>query len=158
MLWSYAKFIKRIVHHKYWVLYYGIKIGGVPLWNLLTHDMSKFSREEFKPRFRHQILKVIPYESEEYQKCMDAHHERNAHHWQYWLWKKGVPHKNGEPMPMPEREVRHMLADWQAAQKTYKGEKLSDWFRIEYPKMCLHPETVGILEPLLKAIGIEIPK
>ncbi|KKW27290.1 MAG: hypothetical protein UY70_C0017G0005 [Candidatus Kaiserbacteria bacterium GW2011_GWB1_52_6] len=144
---AYVRFIARILRHKWYVLWFGLQIGGIPLLQLIMHDMTKFSRAEFMPRFRTQVLK-FPEEREEWQATLDHHWSRNTHHWNYWA-------RGGVPLPMSEVYVREMVADWLSAQKTYGGS-LQEWIAEEYPKMRLHPETVTLLVALLASQGIWI--
>ncbi|MDP3645939.1 MAG: DUF5662 family protein [bacterium] len=144
----YLRFIWRILHHKWWILFYEIKIGGIPLWRLIVHDWTKFSRAEFKPRFRYQIQKVIGKESAEWKACVDHHHRHNAHHWQYWV-------RNGIAQPIPETYVREMIVDWLAADKTY-CDGITSWLREEFPKMNLHQETVQLMKSILVSQGIHL--
>lgn len=143
----YASFVFRIIRHKWYVLFYGLQIGGTPLWQLIMHDMSKFSRAEFMPRFRTQVLK-FPESREEWQAALDHHWSHNPHHWNYWV-------RGGLLRPMPEVYVREMLADWCAAQKTYGGN-IEDWFAQHYPRMHLHSETIKLLILLMESRGIRI--
>jgi hypothetical protein len=41
-----------VVKHKWHVLEGGLRLSGIPLWRLLVHDASKFSREEWLPYVR----------------------------------------------------------------------------------------------------------
>ncbi len=145
----YMRFLWRVAHHKWWVFRYGIKVGGIPLWRLVIHDWTKLTRAEFMPRFRYQILDELCNECPTWKACVNAHHARNLHHWQHWV-------DGGKPHPMPEAYVREMVADWMAAQKTYGGT-VDRWLKTEYSKMRLHPQTVQILERVLRSQGIKVP-
>ena len=46
MIKSILGHIKNILTHKYWVVYYGMKLNA-NIWCLITHDLSKFSPVEF---------------------------------------------------------------------------------------------------------------
>lgn len=146
---SYVSFVFRIIRHKWYVLFYGLQIGGIPLWQLIMHDMSKFSRAEFGPRFRTQVLK-FPESREEWQTALDHHWSHNPHHWNYWT-------RGGLLRQMPEVYVREMFVDWCAAQKTYGGN-IEDWLAQDYSRMQLHPETIKLLIPLMESRGIRIAR
>jgi hypothetical protein len=143
----YIRFVWRILHHKFWVIYYGLQVGGIPLGQLLVHDMSKFSRAEFAPKFRVQMLSLD--KGDAWKSALDHHHAHNAHHWQYWT-------RDGKAQLMPEIYAREMLADWLAAEKTYRTG-MQKWFDGEYPRMRLHPETVKILRPIAQRFELLIP-
>ena len=140
-MYLYARFVYRILHHKWWVLLYGLKIGGIPLRRLIVHDFSKFHRAEFFPRFKRQILCTLKDGDLEWELAKDYHHRHNAHHWQYWV-------RSGVALPMPEAFVREMVADWFAAKKTY-NDTVPGWLREEFPKMNLHIETVSCMIKVL---------
>ena len=121
--------------------------GGIPLWRLIVHDASKFSRVEFGPKYRVQILGHE--RGDAWFAALDHHHERNAHHWQYWV-------RDEKPVPMPETYMREMIADWLAAEKTYRIG-IDTWFKGEYPIMVFHRETVEKLRLLARPHGIIVP-
>jgi hypothetical protein len=146
-MWVSVRFICFVLKHKWYVFTYGIKIGGIPLWQLLIHDLSKFSRAEFGPYIRKHATGERP---EEYLVAMRRHQAHNPHHWQHWI-------QNGELHPMPEVYVREMVADWHGATKNYNRETLQEWFEKDYPKMILHPETIRRLVPLIESCGLRFP-
>lgn len=148
-MWASVKFIRFVLKHKWYVLVYGIKVGGIPLWQLLIHDLSKFSRAEFGP-YKHKH--ATGTRSEEYKNALWRHLTHNPHHWEYWLYP------DGSACPMPEVYVREMVADWQAANKNYGHISLKDWFARNYPRMRLHPRTIEILIPLIAPLGLTIPE
>lgn len=146
--------IRNILIHKYWVIYYGRKIG-VGWWRLLVHDLSKFSYTEFK-----ESVKYYQGDSSPIPACKAAngfsyawqHHKgRNKHHFEYWLDNKG-----GEIViiPMPYECVMEMIADWMAAGRTYNGKQFAfsdqcDWW--EQKKQMgitklIHTNTVCLLD------------
>lgn len=58
--------------------------------------------------------------------------------------------KAAGPMPMPERYVREMVADWMGASRAYTGSwDMVDWLEKNLPRMDLHPVTVERLWFLL---------
>ncbi len=138
----------RILKHKWLVLLFGLRVGGVPLCQLLIHDLSKFSREEFAP-YRRRFMEGGKPTSEWY-RAFRHHWERNPHHWQYWV-------REEKPEPMPEAYVREMLADWMAANRTYGGVSLQEWLDAKFGRMNLHPETVVILHRIMPAHGLRVP-
>ena len=136
--WSY---LKSLLRHKWFVLLAGLKVGGVPLWRLIVHDMSKFSRFEF----RQYAVKFHGQESpvDADQVSLDfayawLHHENsNPHHWGYWIPRSGK--YAGKPLPMPHTYVREMVADWMGAGRTYQGHwDMTKWLNENLYRMNEH--------------------
>lgn len=145
-----------VLVHKYWVFVFGRKLG-VPVWRLVTHDLSKFSRAEWGPYARWFYSKApnnrswyaiwkegeglnLPYELEPYTTARTlkrafehawAHHWRNnLHHWEGW---------GGNAMP--ETYVREMVADWWGAGYAKGQRDVLDWYVANSPRMNLHNNT-----------------
>ena len=142
--WRYVLFV---LYHKYLVFKFGLKVGGISLWQLLIHDLSKFGRAEFGP---YRMRSVTGKNTAEYQAAWKHHWSTNPHHWEYWV-------RDGKPSPMPEVYVREMLADWHAANRTYDTEPLQEWLDNKWKRMHLHAETVATLRPLAKKMGLIVP-
>src|SRR5574340_1412489 len=88
--WQYLKYLLR---HKWFVLMAGLRIG-VPWWQLIIHDASKFRPSEWKPyaaTFYAPDGSVRYMESAAFAQAWNDHQKRNKHHWQYWLitWDSG---------------------------------------------------------------------
>lgn len=139
------KYLSDVLAHKWYVLVAGLRIGGIPLWNLLIHDLSKFSPIEFvtyRRRFGGGKFSV-----DEWNRAWLHHIHRNPHHWEHWILK-------GEPLEMPEKYAREMVADWMAASRAYTGNwDMRDWLMRKYDKLALHPRTRTYVSSILKSIG-----
>ncbi len=148
------------LRHKWFVLRAGLRLGGVPLWRLITHDWHKFTPAEL-PHYNRQFFgdKGDPVGF-----AMAWLHHMNfaPHHWEYWALRsdhsKGGSGAINGYLPMPETYVREMVADWCAAARTY-GDSLDiqPWLNKNYHKMRLHPCTVDRLEMVLAEIGVTLP-
>ena len=105
--WSY---LKSLLRHKWFVLLAGLKVGGVPLWRLIVHDMSKFSRFEFRQYAVNFHGQESPVDAD--QVSLDfayawLHHENsNPHHWGYWI-PRGLSVAIG--MIVPQNKRRRVL-------------------------------------------------
>lgn len=85
------------LRHKWYVFVIGTRIG-VPLWQLLIHDLSKLHPAECRSYMRSW------YGLEKLRKSAHDHHvAHNKHHWQGWIG-----------MAMPEDYAAEMIADWMA--------------------------------------------
>jgi hypothetical protein len=158
------RFLHATIVHKYHVYCAGRRLG-VGIWQLLIHDLSKFRPSEFVPygKFFYSMqgagwLKAVPHN--DYRPHMLhawlRHIQRNAHHWQYWLIVNGgsVVASRGttvdvnpiDPLPMPRKYVREMLADWMGAGRAYQGEypksiETWKWWQENKDQLVLHPAT-----------------
>lgn len=151
-----------ILKHKKIVFELCAKMGLY--WQGLTHDLSKFSPEEFRTGIHYYQGFRSPNAAEREEKGYSTawlHHKgRNKHHYEYWTdvsvkddWKiKGVK--------MPPRYLGEMLADRIAASKVYKGDAYTDRCPWEYykkvsSKITIHPETGAMLKKLLKMLAVK---
>lgn len=134
-------YLKLTLKHKWYVLKAGLKLG-VPLWQLLRHDTSKLGRTEYTHYQRWFFEdKNDPIR---FAQAWLHHQNSNPHHWEYWISR--TPHKIGAggdyiptPLPIPERYVREMVADWVGAGLAYTGKMdVQEWLNKNYHKMCLH--------------------
>lgn len=154
------KAIWSIFRHKWYVFLAGLKVGGIPAWRLLFHDISKFSMSEF-PVYKSRILnngKIIDRGGWAY--AWHHHYMRNPHHWEHWVfyWQGDSTYYEGiidnKCLPMPETCAREMIADWMGASRLYTGSwDITDWLLENLPKMKLHPETEGIVYEVLDELG-----
>jgi hypothetical protein len=128
-----------ILVHKYFVFVAGLRLK-VPVWQLIIHDLSKFSPLEF-PYYRKAFF--------EGQKDALApgwlHHQNsNLHHWEWWILRGRHKKDSNNPGPvnMPERYIREMIADWFGAGRGYAGSwDMRDWVKKNLPNMDLSETT-----------------
>jgi uncharacterized protein DUF5662 len=164
-------FLVATVRHKRFVYQAGRRLG-VARWQLVLHDLSKFRPSEFVPygRFFYAApgatwRKAVPqpHATPEMREAWLRHIQRNAHHWQHWVLIKGgsvVSRLGGasqgvkadivEALPMPERYVREMLADWMGVARAYHGaypESIETWawWQQNRDQLVLHDETRRLL-------------
>lgn len=142
-------FAGMLLWHKWHVLIEGIRIGGVPLWRLVVHDVSKFRPSEWNGYVKgflceRHIAESMPDVCEAWY----MHRKRNEHHWEYWV--------DGDVVyPMPYTYVREMVIDWHAAQKTYdKGDSIVPYLKNHVHVMRLHDDTHNHLREVLLEVGI----
>lgn len=125
--------LRNILVHKYWVYYFGRKLG-IGRWRLIKHDISKFSFTEFieSVKYYQGTSSPIPIckKINGYSKAWQHHKGRNQHHYEYWTdnYDTGMT-----LIPMPFECLEEMIADWCAAGRTYQGKEWSfssqcDWW------------------------------
>ena len=153
-------YLKLALKHKYYVFRAGRKLG-LGIWQLLTHDLSKLSLAEYTHYQRWFFENKDDPEGFAY--AWLHHQNSNKHHWDYWIPR--TSHRIGvqggydpQPMPMPEKYVREMVADWMGAGMAYTGkEDVQPWLNKNYDKMKLHPETESLLHKILREQGFYWP-
>ena len=142
-MWHVA-FLRRFFMHKLFVIREGLELG-VPWAQLLTHDLSKLSPEEYLPsvRFEQSARSLTP--NEMYESCiaLELHRQRNAHHPEHWMRRD----ESGElrPTPMPDPYRREMLADWRAVGRVMSTSTRA-WYLERFDRTRLHPETRAWVE------------
>ncbi len=148
-------YLKYVIRHK-WYVFQACRELGVPLIQALLHDWSKFLPSEWSAyanTFYNADGTKKPYaETEEFALAWCLHQKRNPHHWQFWLlyWDRGEL----EPMLMPARFVREMVADWVGAGLSITGRReAGEWYHANKDKMKLHPMARAYAEQLLKKVG-----
>lgn len=132
--------------HKWFVFIAGLRIR-VPLWLLITHDLSKFGWHE-APHYGRQFFGASD-DPLGFSFAWNNHQKRNKHHWEYWVMvsshnRGGFP--DGSALPMPDRYAREMVADWIGASRAYEGKwpaSLSSWpwFSKNFDGLNLHVDT-----------------
>lgn len=160
------KYIKSVIKHKWFVFLEACKLG-VPLLGIV-HDMSKILPDEFIPYAKYDFSEFGKNEKsvqEPFDLAWLKHQRRNKHHWQYWLlindsgWagkryksnlSPAVFVKQVEPLPMPERYIREMIADWKGAGRAYGNSDTRGWYENNKSKIILHPETEKAVKVLLE--------
>lgn len=143
-------YLKYVMRHKWYVFVAGLSLR-VPLWQLIFHDWHKFLLSEWFPYARtfyapNGNKRYVT--SDVFARAWNSHQKRGKHHWQYWLitWDTGET----EPISMPARYVREMIADWRGAGKALGKPDYKLWYVQNYDKMRLHPETRQEVNRLLR--------
>ena len=156
---SFFGHLKNIIVHKYWVFHFGRKIG-VSFWQLLKHDLSKFSFIEFweSVKYYQGTSSPIPVckRINGYSKAWQHHKGRNPHHYEYWTdnYDSGTTF-----IPIPWEYLNEMLADWCAAGKTYQKDKWSIYSQKEWwnnkkqLNPSVHPATIKMIDIFFECIS-----
>jgi hypothetical protein len=158
---KYARYLRYLIIHKWWVFLECRRLG-IP-WLGITHDLSKFRLSEFISYAeyfyggpRRPLADYSAYEKTWYwgiieRECKEAvqdrfdaawlaHQHANKHHWQHYVLREddgGL-----KVLPMPDRYRREMLADWRGAGRAITGkDNTAEWFQKNRAHMILHPDT-----------------
>ena len=134
-------------------------VGGISDEQIAAHDVSKLSEEEFD-HYARQYCGDRGNPSG-YARAWLHHIHNNPHHWQYWMFSDGYMPKGSDVVdgmvPMPEKYLREMVADWLGASLTYtKSADMTKWLTENLPKIKLHPDTLSRLLVVLGEIGYAV--
>ena len=157
------KYFWLAIRHKWFVFVAGLKLD-VPLWRLITHDLSKFLPCEL-PHYQRQFFGKKD-DPEGFIRCWIHHQNHNDHHWEYWIPRTGhnrcePPYPDYSPVPMPESAVREMIADWMGAGRAYEGKwptpEKWEWLdkNLDRIKKRLHQETVSLVDEIIEYWRVE---
>jgi len=150
---------RTITKHRHLVMKYCF-MAGIPLQGL-KHDLSKYGPTEFIPGARFYQGSRSPNEKEReaygYSSAWLHHKGRNRHHLEYWTDYSPVT-KNLVGVKMPLKYVIEMFCDRVAASRIYKGKDYNDecpllYFEGRKTHVLIHPETLNLLEKLLKMLA-----
>lgn len=132
--------------HKWFVFVAGRRLG-VPLWQLIIHDWTKFTPAEAPYYGRQFFGSIEKRDPTAFQGAWRHHYTHNRHHWEYWV--------NGAyKYEMPEHFAREMVADWFAVSRAYEGAWPSSraewpWLQKNWTKIRLHPKTRVLVDAIL---------
>ena len=131
---KYVRHLKTILKHKYYVGKICFKFGLYKQG--ILHDMSKFSPIEFFTSVKYYQGNRSPIDAEKedkgYSLAWAHHHNRNPHHWLYWVDFNKV--NEITPMKIPYKYALEAIADWIGAGMTYMGDKFTWSEPYEYYK------------------------
>ncbi|MDD5486624.1 MAG: DUF5662 family protein [Dehalococcoidales bacterium] len=150
------KYFWLTLKHKWFVFCAGRKLK-VPFYLLIMHDWTKFMPCEL-PHYQRQFYGEAD-DPIGFSKAWNHHQKCNKHHWEWWIPITG--HTKGgfkdlEPLPMPEKYIREMVADWFGACRAYEGHypDLGNWpwwgaHKGKILARC-HPDTVKTINSLIQ--------
>jgi hypothetical protein len=144
--WGYAKYVAR---HKWFVFVAGRRTG-VSLWRLIIHDWSKLTRAEWTP-YVHSFYGPQPRTDAvkaAFNKAWLHHQHLNKHHWQHWVLREDSG--TMKVLPMPEKYVREMVADWMGAGRAITGQwEVAEWYAKNRERILLADDSRELAEQLI---------
>lgn len=157
MATSHTGYLKYLLRHKAFVFVAGLRIGASP-WRTLLHDLSKFAVAEWTPYAKYFYGGYGRNQPPDVQRAFDFawlhHQKKNPHHWQYWVLRED----DGATklLPMPEKYLLEMVADWMGAGRAITGAwNPNPWYEKNAEKILLAPETRARLVKLLARASTE---
>lgn len=168
-MYSHLRYFWYVVRHK-WYVWRGCRYLGVPIWQALIHDWSKFLPDEWFPYVAHfygqqpassgtttgytrDLKKEPPFEL-----AWCLHQRRNPHHWQFWVLYTDREPSRWRTLPMPERYAREMVADWWGAGMAQGKLDVQGWYDRHREDCLLHPDTRVLVEQLLRDLSAAMTK
>lgn len=149
---AHLAYLRYVLRHKWFVLLAGLDLG-VPLWQLLIHDWSKFLPREWFPYvgyFDTPKERQRPDAAQRFDLAWNHHQKVQPHHWQHWLLVTDSDAPRLRPLPMPDRFVREMIADWRGAGRALARPDTVSWYIANSEQIILHPDTRRRVEQLLE--------
>jgi len=164
---TYWKYLRYVLKHK-WFVFLGCLKFKVPLWKAIIHDWDKFLPDEWSgyadwffgsksfeewSRAKHTYMaaEAAPwgfFMKDRFDVAWLFHQNRNRHHWNFWILRNDLSEMFA--LPMPEADVREMLADWYGAGWAITGKPNPQlWYDRNKDRMNLHPQTRSLIERLL---------
>lgn len=169
--WNYLKYV---IRHK-WHVYQASRITGASRFRGLIHDWSKFLPCEWFPYVDNFYAdKPVPAHGDErnfgglspveceyiiksrnraFDHAWNHHQKANKHHWQYWVLINDSDEPKYQPMQMPEKYVREMVADWVGAGIAITGRmEAGSWYAKNKDNMVLHEISRGQVESIIRVV------
>lgn len=146
---------KTITYHRMLVMQGCFRVGLI--WQGLTHDLSKYSPEEFRMGARYYQGTRSPNTAEReekgYSEAWIHHKGRNRHHYEYWT-DLNKETRRYESVPMPRKYLVEMVMDRIAACKVYQGENYTSGSALAYleksiERNLMHTKTLRELQHIL---------
>lgn len=126
------RYLWYVLKHKAYVFYAGIQLGVSP-HQLIIHDYTKFGLTEWFPYVR-QFYGEKSTEADErvafglgmnirtraqikadFDAAWNHHQKTQPHHWQHWVLITDSDEPRLRALPMPQKYVLEMVADWYGA-------------------------------------------
>lgn len=157
---AHLQYLSYVSRHKWFVFVACYQIRA-PLWNAIIHDWSKFRPREWGPyvdyfyrrggKGKHSTAggAYSPGCDDAFDTAWLFHQHANPHHHQHWVLRQDDGQVKA--LPMPEKYLREMIADWIGAGRAQgHGDDVEGWYERNKEKMVLHPTTRERLEDLLR--------
>lgn len=159
---NHIAYLKYVLRHK-WFVYRAGRITRAPLWRLIIHDWSKFLPCEWFPYvgsfYNADGTKAdwglrTPFGIQWFDQAWNHHQKFNKHHWQHWVLTTDSDEPRTKALPIPEKFIREMVADWMGAGLAITGRmEVQEWYDKNASKMILHPDTKIRVDEILKDVA-----
>jgi len=150
-------YLESLERHIAFVRQAAFRVRGIPLQQVIQHDLSKYNMDQFPYYARH--FYGDKGDEAGFQRAWRIHCSLEPHHWRYWCFPDHFHPDRGqssmpEPMEMPAHYVREMVADWMGANMAYQGTwDMTPWLTENLGKIVLHPNSATVLRIVLDQQG-----
>jgi hypothetical protein len=150
---AHLDYLYYVLVHKFYVFVAGRALG-LPLLQLLAHDLSKFSKAEWGPYARikpyfGRFAEAPPELVAAFDVAWEHHWTNNPHHPEYWAGGDTA----AMLMAMPDHYVREMVADWYGAGMAQGKPDIIGWYIGGRSRRKLHATTQACAERYLRQLG-----
>lgn len=155
---AHLAYLKYVIKHK-WFVFLACQYCGVSLWRSVIHDWTKFLPCEWFPYVKsfynpngskRDWMTRTSRDKLEFNRAWNHHQKSNKHHWQYWLLTNDSDESKVNPLPIPEKYVREMIADWWGAGRAITGKwGAVEWYRNNREKIILNEHSRNFGEHIL---------
>lgn len=102
---------------------------------ILKHDDSKFSDQEFHQyRKNWQPTSFEKTDEDEYEMAKEHHIKNNSHHWEHWV------NEDGTVREMDLNSLIELLCDW-TTMSIFDGNKIMEFYKQNENEINFHPNT-----------------
>lgn len=144
----HLKYLWYVIRHKWFVFLAGRKTGA-PLWRLIIHDWSKFTKAEWTPYV--ETFYTDKEVKDDFDRAWSHHQHKNPHHWQHWVLREDSGRTTA--LEIPEDLIREMVADWAGAGRAITGRwSVEEWYGANRNKMIFHPRTALRVDSVLSLL------
>ncbi len=164
MVTPHLKYLIYVLKHKWFVFQAGRRLR-VNLFQLLIHDWSKFTIGEWWPYvhffyvrpptpsatgYMHKPGQDMPFDV-----AWNHHQKVNKHHWQFWVLIQDNDEPKMRALPMPDKYVREMVADWMGAGMAQGKPDTGAWYKQNRGKIIMHVQTRRRVEMYLDCLDFD---
>jgi hypothetical protein len=164
---AHLAYLKYVCRHK-WFVFRGCLLLRVPMHQAIIHDWVKFLPVEWFPYVRQFYntdgsKRSVRDASGSYDPNAQAdafkrawlHHQRQPHHWQSWI--SIGDGGNVTPLPIPQRFVLEMVADWYGAGMAIGGvQDVEPWYLKNKDKIILEDGTRERVQQAIKQLQAKL--
>lgn len=134
---KHLRYARYLVRHKWFVFRAGLRTHA-PLWRLLVHDYTKLMPVEWRAYATYFYGTKSAAAKAAFDRAWLHHQHRNPHHWQHWVLR--ADSGDLKVLPMPEKFVREMVADWAGAGRAITGKwEVAAWYAANEDRIVLDP-------------------
>lgn len=125
--------------------------------NIVKHDESKYSIEEYQPYDEHFYGDHPEFWEDEFNLAWLHHIHHNPHHWQHWVLVNDDPKLGTIGLEIPYEYVIEMVCDWWSfSWKTGNLYEIFNWYEKNKYHMILHEKTRKQVEDILEEIKAKL--